>query len=465
MDASTAAVGRNAGKDMTKKFDLIAIGTGSAASAVASRCRAAGWKVAIVDSRPFGGTCSLRGCDPKKILVSAAEAFDWARRMEGTGIQAEGLQINWQELMRFKRSFTAPVPKRTEDALAKAGIAGFHGRARFIGPSAVEAGNEVLEARYFVVAAGQKPVDLRIPGTQHLTMSDQFLDLDDLPKTILFIGGGYIAFEFAHVAARVGVQVTVLHRGPRPLPLFDPDLVDQIVECTRGLGVNVQLGTEVVEVENGASQLLVRATVSGQERTFEADMVVHTAGRVPEIDDLNLDVAGVEWNKHGVIVNEFLQSVSNPVVYAAGDAAASGGPPLTPVASYDGAIVAANLLNGNHQKPMYLGIPTVVFTIPPLAAVGLGESEARKQGLKFTVKKGMTSGCFSSRRVAEKYSGFKTLVEEHSDRILGAHICGSGSEELINLFGLAMQSGLRATDLKHMFFAYPTRGSDVSHML
>jgi glutathione reductase (NADPH) len=450
---------------MTKKFDLIAIGTGSAASAVASRCRGAGWKVAMVDARPFGGTCSLRGCDPKKILVGAAEAFDWARRMEGMGIQAEKLQINWQELMRFKRSFTAQVPKRTEEVLAKAGTAGFHGRAHFIGPSAVQVGNEVLEARYFVVAVGQKPANLRIPGTQHLTMSDQFLDLDDLPKSILFIGGGYIAFEFAHVAARVGVQVAVLHRGPRPLPLFDPDLVDQIVESTRGLGVDVQLGTEVVRVENGAGQLLVQAIVSGREHTFEADMVVHAAGRVPEIDDLNLDIAGVEWNKHGVTVNEFLQSVSNPAVYAAGDAAASGGPPLTPVASYDGAIVAANLLNGNHQKPTYLGIPTVVFTIPPLAAVGLGESEARNRGLKFTVKKGMTSGCFSSRRVAEKYSGFKTLVEEGTDRILGAHICGSGSEELVNVFALAMQSGLRATDLKHMFFAYPTRGSDVSHML
>jgi glutathione reductase (NADPH) len=450
---------------MTEKFDMVAIGTGSAASAVASRCRAAGWKVAIVDSRPFGGTCSLRGCDPKKILVGAAEAFDWARRMEGMGIQVEKLQINWRELMRFKRSFTAPVPKRTEEALAKAGIAGFHGHARFISPSAVQVGNEVLEARHFVVAVGQKPADLRIPGTQHLTMSDQFLDLDELPKTILFIGGGYIAFEFAHVAARAGVRVAVLHRGPRPLPRFDPDLVDQIVESTRGLGVDVQLGTEVVKVENGASRLLVRAAALGQERTFEADMVVHAAGRVPEIADLNLDVAEVEWNKHGVTVNEFLQSVSNPAVYAAGDAAASGGPPLTPVASYDGAIVAANLLNGNHKKPSYLGIPTVVFTIPLLAVVGLGESEARKQNLKFVVKRGITSGCFSSRRVAEKYSGFKTLVEEGTDRILGAHLCGSGSEELINLFGLAMQSGLRATDLKHVLFAYPTRGSDVSHML
>jgi glutathione reductase (NADPH) len=169
-----------------------------------------------------------------------------------------------------------------------------------------------------------------------------------------------------------------------------------MVETTRGLGVYVQLGTEVVKVEKGASHPFVRATASGQEHAFEADMVVHAAGRVPEIDDLNLGAAGVEWNEHGVTVNEFLQGVSNLAVYAA-----SGGPPLIPVASYDGAIVAANLLNGNHQKPTYLGIPTVVFTISPLAAVGLDEIEARKQRLKFTVKKGMTSGCFSSRRVAE----------------------------------------------------------------
>ncbi|MGA8220769.1 MAG: NAD(P)/FAD-dependent oxidoreductase [Candidatus Acidiferrales bacterium] len=450
---------------MTRKFDLVVIGTGSAASAVASRCRSAGWQVAIVDSRPFGGTCALRGCDPKKVLVGAAEAVDWARRMKGKGIQAEKLQIDWQELMRFKRSFTEPVPKNREEGFAKAGIVAFHGRARFVGPSSVQVNDDVLEGRYVVIAAGQKPADLSIPGTEHLTTSDQFLELDELPKRILFIGGGYIAFEFAHVAVRAGAQVTIEHRGSRPLPLFDPDLVDQIVKSSRELGVDVQLGTEVVGVEKSSGQLIVRASASSQKRTFEADMVVHAAGRVPEIDDLNLDGAGVERNKRGVTVNEFLQSVSNPAVYAAGDAAASGGPPLTPVASYDGIIVAANLLKGNHQKPNYLGIPTVVFTIPPVASVGLSEREAREQGLKFQVKKEMTSNWYSSRRVAEKYSGFKVLVEEGTDRILGAHLLGSEAEEVINLFGVAMRSGMRAADLKHMLFAYPTHGSDLPYML
>ena len=450
---------------MTRQFDLIAIGTGSAGSGVTSRCREAGWKVAIVDSRPFGGTCALRGCDPKKVLVGAAEAVDWTRRMKGRGIQAADLQIDWPELMRFKRSFTETVSKRREDEFAKAGIAAFHGRARFAGPTTVQVGEETLEGRYVVIAAGEAPADLGIPGAEHLTTSEQFLELNELPRRLLFIGGGYIAFEFAHVAALAGSQVTVLHRGPRPLALFDPDLVDQLVERTRELGIDLHLETEATGIEKSSAQFIVQASASGEMRTFQTDMVVHSAGRVPEISDLNLEAAGIEWEKRGVRVNDFLQSVSIPAVYAVGDAAASGGLPLAPVASYEGLVVAANLLKGNHQKPNYLGIPSVVFTVPPLAAVGLSEREAREQNLKFRVKKEMTSTWYSSRRVAETYSGYKVLVEESTDRILGAHILGSESGEVINLFALAIRSGMRATDLKHMLFAYPTSGSNMTRML
>jgi glutathione reductase (NADPH) len=385
--------------------------------------------------------------------------------MKGKGIQAANLQIDWPELMRFKRSFTQPVPERREDGFAKAGIAAFHGRARFAGPTTIQVGEDTLEGRYVVIAAGEAPADLKIPGAEHLTTSDQFLELDELPRRILFIGGGYIAFEFAHVAARVGSQVTILHRGRRPLALFDPDLVDQLVEQTRELGIDVHLGTEAIGVEKSSAQLMVRALVSGETGTFETEMVVHAAGRVPEINDLNLDAAGIEWEKRGVRVNEFLQSVSNPAVYAAGDAAASAGPPLAPVASYEGLIVAANLLKGNQQRPNYLGIPSVVFTIPQLAAIGFSERGAREQNLKFRVQKEMTSTWYSSRRVAETHSGYKVLVEEGTDRILGAHILGSEAGEVINLFAIAIRSGMRATDLKHMLFAYPTSGSNMTRML
>jgi glutathione reductase (NADPH) len=300
---------------------------------------------------------------------------------------------------------------------------------------------------------------------EHLTTSEQFLELDKLPRRILFIGGGYVAFEFAHLAVRVGSQVNIVHRGARPLPQFDPDLVDQIVAKSGELGIEIQPGAEAKGIEKKSGQFFVHVSTSSQQRTFETDMVVHAAGRVPEIDDLNLDVAGVEWDERGVRVNEFLQSVSNPAVYAAGDAAASGGPPLTPVASYEGTIVASNLLKGNRQKPNYAGIPTVVFAIPPLASVGLSEREAREQGLKYQVKKEMTSTWYSSRRVAEKYSGYKVLVEEGTDRILGAHLLGDQASEIINLFAVAIRSGMRSTDLRHMVFSYPTHGSDVPYML
>jgi glutathione reductase (NADPH) len=385
--------------------------------------------------------------------------------MKGKGIQAANLQIDWPELMRFERSFAEPVPKRREDGFEKAGIAAFHGAARFAAQTTVQVREETLAGRYVVIATGQVPADLEIAGAEHLTTSDQFLELDELPRRILFIGGGYIAFEFAHVAAIAGSQVTILHRGSRPLALFDPDLVDQLVERTRELGIDVHLGTEAIGIEKSSARLTVRAVASGKAGMFQTDMVVHAAGRVPEINDLNLDAAGIEWEKRGVRVNEFLQSVSIPAVYAAGDAAATGGSPLAPVASYEGLIVAANLLGRNHQKPNYLGIPSVVFTVPPLAAVGLSERGAREQNLKFRVKKEMTSAWYSSRRVAETYSGYKVLIEEGTDRILGAHILGSEAGEVINLFALAIRSGMRASDLKHMIFAYPTSGSNMTRML
>jgi len=385
--------------------------------------------------------------------------------MNGNGIRAEELQIDWPELMRFKRSFTGPVPKNSEAGFAKAGIATFHGRAHFVERSTIQVGDEILAGRYVVIAAGQKPADLNIQGVEHLTTSEQFLELDKLPSRLLFIGGGYIAFEFAHVAVRVGSQVTIVHRGVRPLSQFDPDLVDQIVAKSRELGIDVQLGTQAQGVEKGSGQFVVHASNAGQPRVFEADMVVHAAGRVPEIDDMNLDGAGIEWGERGVKVDEFLQSVSNPAVYAAGDAAASGGPPLTPVAGYEGTIVAANLLKGNHRKGNYLGIPTVVFTIPALASVGVNEREAREQGLKYRVKKELTATWYSSRRVAEKYSGYKVIVEEGTDRILGAHLLGDQAAETINLFAVAIRSGMRATDLSHMVFSYPTHASDLPYML
>ncbi len=450
---------------MEKKFDLIVIGTGAGGSTVAHKCRKEGWDVAIIDSRPFGGTCALRGCDPKKVLVGAADLIDWTRRMEGKGISSKSTEIAWQELMRFKRTFTEPVPENREKGYAKAGIIAYHGRTSFINQTTVRVGDNTLTARFVHIAAGAKPAALGIPGEEHLTTSDQFLEMEQLPKRIIFVGGGYIAFEFAHIAARASAKVQILHRGARPLEGFDPDLVNSLVQATRELGVDLRLNTAVRSIEKDGDRFIVNASTEHGKQTFEADMVVHSAGRVPDIDDMNLEKAGVEHDKKGVLVNEYLQSVSNPAVYAAGDAAASGGLPLTPVATMEGHVVASNLLKGNHRTPNQMGVPTVVFTLPPLSSVGLQEEAARQQGLKFTVKYEDTSGWYSSRRVGLKYSGFKTLVEEGGGRILGAHLLGAHAEEVINIFALAIRSGLNADDLKTMIYAYPTSASDISYMV
>src|SRR3989441_567029 len=178
---------------MAETFDLIVIGTGSGGSAPASRCRAAGWRVAVADELPYGGTCALRGCDPKKVLVGAAEVADWRRRMQGRGVSGD-LHISWPELMQFKRTFTDPVPADREKAFQKAGIATYHGPARFVSPERLSVDGQVLEARHFVVAAGAKPRHLGIPGEEYLLTSTAFLELDQLPRR----------------------WTRAQHRGPRP---------------------------------------------------------------------------------------------------------------------------------------------------------------------------------------------------------------------------------------------------------
>ena len=448
----------------TRQFDLVVIGTGSAASGVAARCRQAGWSVAVIDELPFGGTCALRGCDPKKVLVGSAEAIEWGRRLAGKGVRQDGLRIDWAELMRFKRSMIAEVPERKEEGFLKAGIEVFHGQARFTGRTTLDVAGQRLEGKRVLIASGAKPVPLGIAGEELLTTSTQFLELDELPARIAFVGGGFISFEFAHVAIRAGAQATILHRGPRPLPLFDPDLVDRLVDKSRTLGIDLRLDTSVTRIERAAGRFLIHGRHDGKETSVEADLVVHGAGRVPAVDDLDLHAAGIDAAGRRIRLNEFLQSVSNPAVYAAGDAAAAG-PALTPVAGYEGRIVAANFLEGNHLRADYTVVPSVVFTIPPLAAVGLTEDAARRRGLRFRANLVDTSSWYSSRRVGETHSGSKVLIDEESGRILGAHLLGPSAEEVINLFAMAMRTGTTSSQIKEMLFAYPTHGSDMAYMV
>ncbi len=450
---------------MDQTFDLVVLGTGTAASGVATTCRAAGWSVAIIDELPFGGTCALRGCDPKKVLRRAAEVIDAARLMRGKGLSDSDLSIDWPKLMAFKREFTDPVPARREAGFVDKGIATFNGTAKFVGKTSIAVGGERLDARHVVIATGAKPVPLPLAGSEHVITSTAFLELEELPKRILFIGGGFVSFEFAHIGARAGADVVVLDRGTHPLPAFDPDLVAQLVERTRRLGVTFHPNAAVEAVEKTKDGVIVVAAIDGTTQTFAVDLVVHGAGRAPAVDALDIEAGNVRASKKGIEVNEFLQSVSNPAVYAAGDVAATAGPPLTPVAGLEGAVVASNLLKGNHDRPDYTGVPSAIFTIPALTRVGLLESEARDQGRDVTCKFTDMSEWYSVERVGETHAAAKVVIEKKTERILGFHHLGPESGEIVNLIGLAMRTDLRVPDVKKMISAYPSAGSDIGYLL
>ena len=449
---------------MQKSYDLAVIGTGTAAMVAAARASKAGWSVAVVDHRPFGGTCALRGCDPKKLLIAGADAIDRVERMRGKGVSGS-VGVDWAELMAFKRSFTDPVPGQREARLAELGADGLQGRARFVGPNALEVhGVGTFGARHILIASGAEPVKLGILGEEHLVDNEGFLSLERLPRRIAMVGGGYVAAEFSNIAALAGARVTILQNGDRMLKAFDPDLANWLMASFRDHGIDVRLGARVERVKKVADDFRVHATAGGKPIEVDADLVVHAAGRAPRLDVLGLAAGGVEAERGRLKLNEFLQSVSNPAVYAAGDAARSG-PPLTPVSSHDGDVAASNMIEGNHRRPDYRGVPSVAFTAPPIASVGVGEAEARKLGIDLQIKSELTPNWFTALQAAEKVYGYKTIADKATGKILGAHLVGPHAEETINLFALAVRHGLTAKDLKETMFAYPTAASDVGYML
>ncbi len=323
-------------------------------------------------------------------------------------------------------------------------------------------GQTRLQGRYILIATGAEPRPLKMPGADHVIDSTAFMELDDLPRRVLFIGGGYISFEFAHIAVRAGSSVSIIDHGTRPLKGFDPDLVDRLAAHSRQLGIDIRIESALESVGRVGGGYLVR-TQSGAE--FTGDLIVHGAGRVPSIDRLDLSAAGIERGEKGISVNAHLQSVSNPAIYAAGDAADTPGPPLTPVAVFEGNVAASNMLKGNHAEPDYRGVPSVVFTIPELARVGMLETEARDAGHDVRVVFKDTGEWFSNFRVGETCAATKVIIDAQTDAILGAHMLGPGYAEMVNYCGLAIRLGLKAGDLKKMVAAYPTVTSDLGSIL
>lgn len=450
---------------MERDYNVIIVGTGTAGRTLAGKISHSGLKTAIVDSRDYGGTCPLRGCDPKKVLTGTAEITDWNNRLIGKGVGAQNpLIIDWPPLIKFKRTFTEEYSRKTEKYFIEIGIDTYHGRAYFENQNTVVVGEDKIKGEYIFLATGSKPRKLNVPGEGYVATSEKFMETEKLPERIVFIGGGYISFEFAHVARRAGSEVIILHRSDKPLGPFDSDLVDLLLKASESAGIKILTNKPVVAVKKEDKGFLVKTEFKYGNRTevqsFRADMVVHGAGRVPDIEDLHLERAGVDTEKGGIVINTRMQT-SNPRIYAGGDCTAEG-VQLTPVATLQGQVAASNILTEDSAEVDYTGIPSAVFTIPVLASVGVS---APKDNSKYKVIFRDRSGWNTTLRAGVEFAASKVVIDEASDRILGAHILGPNAEEAINIFATVMRLGLKASDIKKLIFSYPTVCSDIPYML
>jgi glutathione reductase (NADPH) len=448
-------------------YDVVIVGSGTAAQTAAFDLNEKGVKVAMVESseRP-GGTCALAGCQPKKWFYEAAETIAKSRHLAGRGIVAapEG---NWFQVLEQKRGFTDRIPGGTIESLQKAGIDLVAGTAAFSDEKTLSVNGNKIQAEFFVLATGAKPMQLPIKGIEHVITSDDFLELNELPPSVVFIGGGFISFEFAHFAARLGVNhqhSLILEVSARPLGPFDAEMVELLVTASRDEGIEVKTNVDIEVIEKHATGFSVR---TAQGDSFKADLVVHGAGRVPDIDALDLNAAGIEYDKRGIIVDSSLRT-SNQHIFAVGDCAATI--QLARVADQEAQVAAANILselkNGHSATMDYFAVPAILFTYPQLAMVGQTEDALIQNGKTYDKSFAENLNWPTYRRVGLKHAAYKILVDA-KNQILGAHILSDQASGMINTIKQAMLNRTPVNELyqQSIVSPYPTRESDLSYML
>lgn len=450
---------------MDEPFDVVVLGSGNAGMAAATKAQGAGQRVLVVEAAEAGGVCPTRGCVPKKVLVAAAQTLDAISRAGAHHIHVERPRLDWPALMARKETFVAGVPEQFEQSLAKRGITFVRGHGKFVAPDAVDVNGSVYRADRIVVATGSSPRPLPIPGAEHLVSSDQLLELPELPGSITFVGAGVIAFEFAHVFARAGTQVTLLEVAPRVLPSVDADAAEQIAEATRALGVRIEAGVSVDHIHvAGPCREIQYRDADGATRVARSELGATGAGRVANLAGLALHAAGVTLDQGYVKLDPYLRSVENSRVFFAGDAV-PGRPQLSPLASHEGRVAGHNLVSDSPLEAEYGHQPAAIYTVPSVATVGLTEEQARDQGRVFQAHVNDMREWRSARTYAETTAWSKVLVEDGTDRILGAHLVGHGAEETIHTFALAIEKGLTATEIRSRVYAYPTFHSDLKFLV
>ena len=448
----------------TEKYDVVILGGGNAGIGVTGAARSAGLSVAMIEARDMGGTCPNRGCTPKKILVAAAHALHEIERARLHGIAVAKPRLDWAALIDREQAMVADIPARLTASMHRRGVEIIAGFGKFVAPNIIAVDERRLEAKHIVIATGSKPRPLDFAGQEHLITSDEILTERSLPKSAVFIGGGVISLELGHVYARSGVAVTILEALPQLLPALETAAVAQLQRESERIGIRILTNVQVQGITKQEDLLRVTFQHQGSEHAIDVERAVNGAGRVANIDTLNLTAGKVDHSGWRIATDPYLRSVSNPFVHVCGDAVPTS-PQLSPIATYEGEIVGRNIVEGPKHIPNYGALATAVYTVPALASVGLTEKAAREKGYKVKVHDTDMLDWLSSRTYAETVAWAKVIVDESSDRIVGAHIVGHSGEELINLFSLAMAHEIPARAIKNRIYAYPTFSSDIKHLL
>lgn len=448
----------------SEQFDVVILGGGNAGIGVTGPVRRSGMSVAMIEARDLGGTCPNRGCTPKKVLVAAGHALHEIERASVHHIAVGKPRLDWAALIDREKDMIKDIPENLARAMARRKVEVIKGQGTFASRNTIRVGDRLLQARHVVIATGSKPRPLPIPGAEYMITSEEMLSERELPGSVIFVGGGVISLEFGHVYARAGAGVTILEALPQLLPAMDADAVTQLRTESERLDIRIRTAVTVKKIEPIDGRFRVTFDHGGIEQTLDANRVVNGAGRIANVDRLDLAAGNVAHTNGRVAVDEHLRSTSNPIVHVCGDAVPTS-PQLSPIATYEGELVGRNIVEGPKYRPDYASMATSVYTTPPLAAVGLTEHAARQQGRAVDVHVNDMLGWFSARTYAETVAWSKVIVEKTSDRILGAHFVGHAGQELINIFGLAMRFGITATQIRENIYAYPTFASDLKHML
>ena len=437
-------------------YDLFVIGGGSGGVRAARIAAQHGARVAIAESSRWGGTCVIRGCVPKKLLVIASRFRESFAAATGFGYEKITPSFDWRALVAAKDRELTRLEGLYAANLDAAGVQRYAARAELIDAHTVrlhlDEGVRDVRANRILIATGGRPRrDARIPGIELARVSDDMFDLETLPRRIAVIGGGYIAVEFACLLRGLGCEVTLLHRGDVLLRRFDADLRDGLLEAlqAQGIAVRLQTGLRAIRAEDGA-----RVLDLDRGNAVTVDEVLLATGRDPATAGLGLEALGVQLDGDGAIVVDARSRTSVASVYAVGDV--TGRLPLTPAAIREGQAFADSEFGDRIVEVDHALAPTAVFTTPEIGTVGLSEAEARERGhtvqiyrARFRPLRDMLGG--NPQRVM-----MKLVVEQGSERLLGAHMLGPEAGEMIQLLAVPLQMGATKPDLDAVLAVHPT---------